>query len=111
MSSPVPPPPPPPIGGGFAPPPPPPPIGGSSAAGTNGLAVASLVCSLVGICSCLTLVLGVIFGFLALSQIKRTGQAGAGMAKAGVIIGICMTVLWIAYLIAALVAGASTNSY
>lgn len=46
------------------------------------MAIASLVCSLLG----LSLV-GVILGHLAMGQIKRTGEGGHGLALAGTIIG------------------------
>ena len=50
--------------------------------GTNGLAIASLVTSLVGLN-----VVGIILGFVALSQLKTSGEGGRGMAIAGIIIG------------------------
>ena len=83
--------PPPPAGGYGYPPPPgylPPPM-----VGTNGFAVASLVCSLFGwVCMFIGAFLGIIFGFVALSQIKRTGQKGRGMAIAGIVIGAVVLV-------------------
>ncbi len=63
------------------------------AARTNPLAITALVSSLVGIVFGWTWVLsigvvvGVITGHIALSQIRRTGEQGRGMALAGVIIG------------------------
>ncbi|QEW02972.1 DUF4190 domain-containing protein [Microbacterium lushaniae] len=60
---------------------------------TNGLAVASLVCSIVGIVFSFTIVLGlasvagVILGHLSLKRLKTSGEAGYGMAMAGTIIG------------------------
>jgi peptidyl-prolyl cis-trans isomerase B (cyclophilin B) len=48
--------------------------------GTNGFAIASLACSFF------IAILGIIFGHIALSQIKKTGQAGKGIATAGLII-------------------------
>ncbi len=49
--------------------------------GTNGMAIASLIMAfLIGL-------VGVILGFIAKSQIKRTGQSGNGLATAGIIIG------------------------
>jgi uncharacterized membrane protein YidH (DUF202 family) len=53
---------------------------------TNGLAIASLVLSLVGV-SFIGSILGIIFGHIARSQIRRTGERGAGLALAGLIIG------------------------
>ncbi len=87
--------PPPPAGGYGYPPPPgyPPP----QMAGTNGFAVASLLCSLFGwVCMFIGAFLGIIFGFVALSQIKRTGQKGRGMAIAGIVVGAVVVVLGIA---------------
>jgi len=66
---------------------------------TNGLAIASLVCSLVGlIIFGFSALLGVIFGFVARAQIARSQgtQRGKGFATAGIIIGLVVVVLWIA---------------
>ncbi|MFP6905297.1 MAG: DUF4190 domain-containing protein [Verrucomicrobiota bacterium] len=64
----------------------PPPLAPPVAAGTSGLAIASLVCSLM----CISLV-GVILGHLAMGEIRRSGNqlAGSGMATWG---------LWLGYL-------------
>lgn len=57
---------------------------GPMAPSTNPWAIASLICSVVGVS-----ILGVIFGHIALSEIKRSNgwQEGHGMALAGLIIG------------------------
>lgn len=80
------------------PPPPPPPAygqaGGYPAAavpGTNTLAIIALVLSIL-CCGGLTSVLAIILGFVAKGQIKKTGESGAGMATAAIIIG-CVTLL------------------
>jgi Domain of unknown function (DUF4190) len=62
-------------------------------AGMNGMAVASLVCSLFGWLCVVGPLFGLIFGFVALNQIKQTGQRGRGMALAGVILGGILVVL------------------
>jgi hypothetical protein len=49
---------------------------------TNGFSIASLVLSLVGLS-----VLAIIFGHVSKSQMKRTGEAGSGLATAGLILG------------------------
>jgi len=51
---------------------------------TNSWAIASLICSIVGVS-----ILGIIFGHIALGEIKRSNgwQTGHGMALAGLIIG------------------------
>jgi hypothetical protein len=54
--------------------------------GTNGLAIASLVLSLLWICGIGSLV-AVVFGIIALSQTKKSGQKGKGLAIAGLVIG------------------------
>lgn len=57
---------------------------------TNSLAIVALVLSLSGFIVGLTAIGGIVCGHLALAQIKRTGEAGRGMALAGVIIGYCL---------------------
>ncbi|HEY3687866.1 MAG TPA: DUF4190 domain-containing protein [Streptosporangiaceae bacterium] len=49
---------------------------------TNGFAITALVTAILGC----TAFLGLIFGFIALSQIKRTGGRGRGMAIAGIVV-------------------------
>jgi len=65
---------------------------------TNTLAIIALILGIVIPLG------GIICGPIALGQIKRTGEAGAGLAKAGLIIGIILTVLgiiiWVIYFIA-----------
>jgi hypothetical protein len=53
---------------------------------TNGLAIASLVCGIVNVYF-ITSILAIIFGFVALNQIKASGgqQGGRGLAVAGII--------------------------
>lgn len=82
-----------------------------SATGTNGLAIASLVCSCVGaFLFGVPAVLGVIFGFVARSQIRRSGgaQAGDGMALAGIIVGFAVIGLYTVVLILALASSSVT---
>ena len=59
------------------------------------MAVASLVCSLVGIVIGLGAILGVTFGFMSRNRIKASAGAktGAGLALAGIIVGIVALVL------------------
>ncbi|AZZ56024.1 DUF4190 domain-containing protein [Rathayibacter iranicus] len=52
-------------------------------------------------------VVGVVLGFIALSQIKRTGEKGRGLALAAVIIGF-VTVIIYAVIIVAVLAIAAT---
>lgn len=61
---------------------------------TNGFAVASLVCSLLGFCiAFIGGLLGIIFGVLGLQSAKKTGS-GRGLALSGLIIGIVSLAGW-----------------
>ncbi len=53
---------------------------------TNGMAIASLICAFV------FAPLGIVFGHISLSQIKRTGEEGHGLAVAGLVISYLVTV-------------------
>lgn len=62
--------------------------------GTNALAISSLVCGIIGwIIPILFALLAIIFGHVARSQIKRSGQGGAGLALAGLILGYIQFVI------------------
>jgi hypothetical protein len=61
--------------------------------GTNGLAIASLVCSVAGVLCVIGGIAGIICGAIALSQIKQTGEEGRGLALAGLIVGIVTVVI------------------
>src|ERR1700712_102843 len=56
---------------------------------TNAMAIASIVCAFI------LAPLGVIFGHISLSQIKKTGEEGRGLAIAGLVISYMITVLTI----------------
>ena len=56
----------------------------------NGMAIASLVLSVVGLS-----LIGVILGHIALSRIKRTGEQGYVLALIGVILGYLGILIWI----------------
>ncbi|WP_164842355.1 DUF4190 domain-containing protein [Actinoplanes solisilvae] len=71
---------------GYAPPPPPP------ATGTNGFAIAALILGILG-----GGLLGIIFGIVALVQIKKRPQGGRGLAIAGLVIsGVWLLVYLVA---------------
>ncbi|RFS86934.1 DUF4190 domain-containing protein [Actinomadura spongiicola] len=66
----------------------------------NGMAIASMVLGIVGVLSCGVLVFSigaVIFGHVAQSQIKRTGEGGNGMAVTGLILGYLFFVIGLLY--------------
>jgi hypothetical protein len=60
----------------------------------NGMAIASLVTSVIGLS-----LIGVILGHISLSQIKRTGEQGNVLAIIGVILGYLGIVAWIIFAI------------
>ena len=68
------------------------PASGGVSPSTNGFAIVSLITALVGLGG----VLAVIFGHIAHSQIRRTGERGWGMATAGLIIGYIGIVVGVA---------------
>jgi hypothetical protein len=56
---------------------------------TNTLAIIAIIAAVV------VAPVGIILGFIAKNQIKQTGENGAGLAKAAIIVGIILTVLWL----------------
>ncbi|MGA8253904.1 MAG: DUF4190 domain-containing protein [Mycobacterium sp.] len=62
----------------------------------NRMALASLLCSSLGLLCIMGPIAGLIFGFLALNQIKQTGQRGRGLAIAGIVIGALLVAIIIA---------------
>jgi hypothetical protein len=80
----------PPRPGGYSPYAPYDPYAAGRPTGTNGKAIGALVTSLVSVslCGCfIPSLVGVILGFIAMAETKRTGQEGHGMALAAVIVG------------------------
>ena len=64
-----------------------------ASASTNGFAIASLICAFL--CS----PLGLIFGLVARSQIKRTGEGGHGLATAGIVVSVVFMALGVLYFV------------
>ena len=71
-----------------------PPVGYAVAPRTSGYAIASLVCAIAG-GSIVGLAGGIIFGYMALDEIKRSGDVvqGKGMALAGIWISFSLLAL------------------
>jgi len=61
---------------------------------TNAMAIASLVCAF------LFAPLGIVFGHLSLSQIRRSGEDGRGLAIAGLVIGYVVTIATVVAVVA-----------
>jgi hypothetical protein len=79
--------------------------GGTYPQTTNGLAIASMVLGILWLYF-IGSILAVIFGHVSLSQIKRTGQRGRGMAIAGLVLGY----IGIGLLVVGIIAVASSDS-
>lgn len=71
--------------------------------GTNGFAIASLVCGLVacGVGS----VLAIVFGHIARAQIRRTQEGGGGLAIAGLVVGYVGIAAIVAFILTVVVFG------
>ena len=70
------------------------PVSALGGRGTNGLAIASFVLSLVG-----GSVLAVILGHVAKSQIAQTGESGDGLATAGLAVGYVSIAIFLLLLV------------
>ncbi|MCI4674929.1 DUF4190 domain-containing protein [Candidatus Mycolicibacterium alkanivorans] len=95
---------------GYPPPPPPQQYGGQQypggynygtpQAGTNTMAIGSLVASVVGLLCGIGSVIGIVLGVVALNQIKQTRQDGYGLAVAGIVVGVAtliISMIWTIY--------------
>ncbi|MDX3006080.1 DUF4190 domain-containing protein [Kribbella solani] len=80
-----------------------------STASTNGLATAALATGIGGIFIGLSAPVGVALGIAALVQIKRTGQAGKGMAIAGLVIGSLVTIGYVLLFTLVIALGSSAD--
>jgi hypothetical protein len=76
--------------------------------GTNGLAVASFVCGLAFFCG-ITAPAAVVLGHVALSQIKRTGESGRGLAIAGLVLGYLVIAGWVTLVVIGITTGSGTT--
>lgn len=78
--------------GGYGPP--------AGPAGTNPLAIFSLIASCVGLLCGFGSIIGIVLGVIAMNQVKRTGQQGRGLAIAGIAVGavsLVISVIWMAF--------------
>jgi hypothetical protein len=80
---------------------------------TNGLAIASLACSIGGIIPFffgVPCVVGIILGFVSLGQLRKTNgvQQGRGLAMAGVVVGFSLIAIFVLFVVLA-VAGVHSN--
>jgi hypothetical protein len=56
------------------------------------LAIASLVASVIWLCG-IGSIAGIVMGVVALTQVKRTGEQGQGLAIAGIAVGAVTLIL------------------
>ncbi len=81
--------------------------------GTNGFAIASLVLGILWM-YWIGSILALVFGYLGKSQMRRTGQQGAGMATAGIVlgwIGVAMLLLFIGVMVLAVTMDPGGSTY
>ncbi|MFI0450977.1 DUF4190 domain-containing protein [Actinomadura sp. 6N118] len=79
---------------------------------TNALAIGSLIAGIVGIlagCVLIVPIAAIVLGHLALSQIKKTGEAGLGLAITGLVLGYVGLLGWIAYWLLFVIGAASED--
>lgn len=85
---------------------------GAEVGRTNTLAIIALILGIV------VPIAGIITGHIALGQIKRSGEAGHGLALAGTVIGyvltagtIILTIIWFVAFAALITSGEMTGTY
>ena len=77
---------------------------------TNGLAIASLACGLAQFAvGPLATIPAIVLGHMARSQIRRTGEQGAGLALAGLVLGWGAVILGIVLIAVGLAIAAGTH--
>lgn len=81
----------------------PPPGYGPPSAPTNGMAIASLVCGVLGLAVGITFIPAIICGHSSIKQIKQTGEGGRGLAVAGLVLGYLVFALFLLLVVALVV--------
>jgi hypothetical protein len=87
---------------------------GPTQPGNSGLAIGALISSLAGLVLCvcwLPSIAGIVLGIVAMSDIKKTGKGGHGMALAGVILGAIGLVLGVAIIVIGAVADDNSSTH
>lgn len=69
--------------------------------GTNAMAILSLIFAFI------FAPLGIVFGYIAKSQIHRTGEGGNGLATAGLVLGWIFTLAYVLTVVGAIVFAAN----
>lgn len=71
----------------------------------NALAIGALVCSILGFCSGITAIAGLVMGHIALSKTNRGEAGGRGLATAAVIVGYVVIALWVGFFTTLIILG------
>ncbi|GAB3154679.1 DUF4190 domain-containing protein [Amycolatopsis stemonae] len=71
----------------------------------NALAIGALVCSILGFCSGVTAIAGLVMGHIALSKTNRGEAGGRGLATAAVIVGYVVVALWAGFFTTLIILG------
>ncbi len=77
--------------------------------GNNGLAIASLVLGLLFFVP-IASILAIVFGIVALNQLRYRRQGGRGMAITGIVLGSLVVLAWAAFVVVALANAPDTGS-
>jgi hypothetical protein len=72
--------------------------------GTSGLAIAALVCGIVGFVP-LVAVVAIVLGIVALNHVRARGQNGRGLAIAGIVLGSLWILVWAAVVAVGVMSG------
>ena len=75
----------------------------------NALAIGALVCSILGFCSGISAIAGLVMGHIALSKTNRGEAGGRGLATAAVIVGYVVIALWVGFFTTLIILG--THGY
>ena len=73
----------------------------------NALAIGALVCSILGFCSGITAIAGLVMGHIALSKTNRGEAGGRGLATSAVIVGYVVIALWVGFFTTLIILGAN----
>ncbi len=77
---------------------------------TNGLAIASLVCGVLGFSTCgVTSILAIIFGHISLGQIRRNDEDGRGLGIAGLVLGYVAVAIALIIIVIVVIAANTTD--
>jgi hypothetical protein len=76
---------------------------------TSGMAIAAFVLGLLGF-ALVSGILGIVLGSVALSQIRRTGQRGKGLAIAGIVLGGGWLAILALAVLGTIISGSSSNT-